>query len=106
VIDLDYWCRVLGHGPLYALDSTVAAFRVALSSWSVALARHQAAQTIDLFAELRNRHPEAVSAADVALGATRARTLALARAATYRALRARRDAAGIRKGRLRSIAAP
>lgn len=106
VIDLDYWCRILGHGPLYALDRTVASFRVALSSWSVALARKQATQTIDLFAELRNRHPEAVSGVDVALGTSRARTLALARAASYRVLRVRRDTADLRKGRLRSMAAP
>jgi glycosyltransferase involved in cell wall biosynthesis len=106
VIDLDYWCRVLGHGPLYALDTTVATFRVSLSSWSVELARHQAAQTVDLFAELRRRHSEAVSAGDVTIGTTRARVLALARAATYRTLRAGRDGAGFRTGRLRPIAAP
>src|SRR5204863_4119657 len=45
VIDLDYWCRALRLGALFALDSTVAAFRVSLSSWSVELTRHQAEQT-------------------------------------------------------------
>lgn len=89
VIDLDYWCRTLEHGPLYALEATVASFRVSLSSWSVALARHQAAQTSGLFTELRRCHPLAVSAADVAFGTARSRALALARAGTYRALKAR-----------------
>jgi hypothetical protein len=84
----------------------VASFRVALSSWSVELARYQAAQTIGLFTDLSTRHPGAVSAGDVALGATRASTTALARAATYRALRARRTVAGFRNERLRPIAAP
>jgi len=90
VIDLDYWCRALDHGGLYALDATVSLFRVSLSSWSVELARQQAAQTIDLFTELRRRRPDAVSSADVALGTARARALALARAGTYRVMEATR----------------
>jgi glycosyltransferase involved in cell wall biosynthesis len=89
VIDLDYWCRSLVQGPLLALDSTVAAFRVSLTSWSVELARHQAAQTVALFTEIRSQSPQSVSAADVAVGTARARALALARAGTYQVLRAR-----------------
>ena len=103
VIDLDYWCRSLQRGPLFALDSTVAAFRVSLMSWSVELARHQAAQTIGLFTDLRRCFPEAISAGDLALGTTRARTLALARAGTYRTLKAR---AGVANRVGRRVAVP
>jgi len=69
-------------------------------------AQPPAAQTIALFAELRTRRPDAVSAADEALGTTRARTLALARAGTYRTLKVARYGAAFRTGQLRPIAAP
>ncbi len=92
MIDLDYWCRLLRFGPLYAQPDVVGAFRVLDTSLSVALARDQSRQAIGLFRDLRNQWPGVISAGDLAVGSVRAVALATARSASYRALarRARR----------------
>lgn len=90
MIDLDYWCRMLRLGSLYADRRAVATFRVVGSSWSAQLAREQSRQAVDLLRELRRGDPASISAADLALGSTRAAALAAGRAASYRVLRWRR----------------
>jgi glycosyltransferase involved in cell wall biosynthesis len=86
MIDLDYWCRQLRFGSLFAQDETVAAFRVSLQSWSVDLVQHQSAQAISFFRELHRQNPAGVSKSDLAHGIVKAKVLASARAASYRAL--------------------
>lgn len=86
MIDLDYWCRMLRFGPLFAQEETVAAFRVSLQAWSVELVRQQSSQAIQLFGDLHRDSPASVAGQDVARGALRARTLAAARSASYRLL--------------------
>jgi glycosyltransferase involved in cell wall biosynthesis len=93
VIDLDYWCRLLRLGSLYAQPIVVAGFRVALGSWSVGLARRQSSQAAALFRELQARDPHTIRDADVLVGTVTARALAVARGTSYRLLA--RRAAGL-----------
>lgn len=86
VIDLDYWCRLLDAGSLYAMAQTLCAFRVSTGSWSAKLAKEQSAQVRKLYAGLRDRRPNAITAADVALGSAKAAAAAVARRALYRTL--------------------
>lgn len=58
LIDLDYWCRLLKTGDLFAIDEVLSAFRISNSSWSFELVRGQATQTralmYRLYSENRN----------------------------------------------------
>lgn len=89
VIDLDYWCRMLRFGPLFALAESIATFRVACTSWSVQLSRMQSSQTIELFKELRMKDPCIVHRYDFIVGVLRAKVLASLRATAYRVLNRR-----------------
>jgi glycosyltransferase involved in cell wall biosynthesis len=86
MLDVDYWCRMLRFGALFAQQDTVAAFRISAQAWSVELARHQSAQAAELFGDLRRDDPAGISAFDLACGRLRAGMLAAARSAGYRAL--------------------
>jgi len=86
MLDVDYWCRMLRFGRLYAQDETVAAFRVSAASWSVALVRDQGAQAAELFRDLR-RENDGITSYDLATGVVKARILGAGRALGYRALR-------------------
>lgn len=90
VIDLDYWCRMLRFGSLYAQPETVGAFRVTSTSLSVELMRQQSRQTVGFLKELRQEHETIVTGRDVAVGVARGMALAAARAAGYRLLQRRR----------------
>ncbi|MGH9037110.1 MAG: glycosyltransferase, partial [Acidimicrobiia bacterium] len=86
MIDLDYWCRMLSLGSLYAQRRVVGAFRVVSTSLSVALLRRQSVEAVGLFQELHRHDPDVVRRRDLALGSARAVALATARGVTYRAL--------------------
>lgn len=83
LIDVDLYVRVLGHGDLWAIPSALAAFRVSSTQWSVALARDQARQTIDLFRSIHQQRPDVVSDSDLAVGTVRAYALAASRRTAY-----------------------
>ncbi len=90
VIDLDLWIRLLLTGPAYALDETLAVFRVSRGQWSVSLARHQARQVRELFAELRTKPGLSVGRLDAAVGWVRAGWMAWLRRLAYLVIRLRR----------------
>lgn len=90
VIDLDLWIRLLLDGPAFALDDTLAVFRVSAGQWSVSLARHQARQVRDLFTELRARPEVSVGRFDAAVGWLRAGITAWMRRFAYLVIRLRR----------------
>ena len=83
LIDLDMYVRVLQMGDMWAIPRPLAAFRVSSTQWSVALARAQASQTVELFRGLRASDPALVSGLDLMVGATRAYALGAARRAAY-----------------------
>lgn len=83
LIDVELYLRVLRRGDLWASPSALAAFRVSSTQWSVALAREQARQTIDLFRRLHHDQPELVSRRDLVEGSARAYALAASRRAAY-----------------------
>jgi glycosyltransferase involved in cell wall biosynthesis len=89
VIDLDYWCRLLEHGDLYALDRPLCAFRLSQDSWSVTLARRQGAQLRALLRGLRAQEPGAAGPFAVAAGSVRTELIARGRRLLYAALRHR-----------------
>ncbi len=91
MIDLEYWCRMLELGPLYAQPATVGAFRVALTSLSFQLVRRQNREALGLFRNLRQRRPEWVGRQDLVQAAVRSAALAMGRAVAYRVV-ARRGA--------------
>jgi len=90
VIDLDLWIRLLLEGPAFALDETLAVFRVSAGQWSVSLARLQARQVRELFAELRTRPEVSVGPSDAAVGWFRAGVTAWMRRLAYLVVRLRR----------------
>ena len=90
VIDLDLWIRLLLEGPAFALDETLAVFRVSAGQWSVSLARQQARQVRELFAELRARPEVSVGTLDAAVGWFRAGITAWMRRLAYLVVRLRR----------------
>ncbi len=90
VIDLDMWTRLLFEGPAYALDETLAVFRVSAGQWSMSLARQQAGQMRGLFSELRTRPGVSVGRFDAAVGWFRAGITAWMRRLAYLVIRLRR----------------
>lgn len=86
VIDLDYWCRLLAVGDVYALGERMGAFRISRGSWSVSLSRAQGAETRALFREVGDWYPEWVGRGDLVLGGVKAAGLRRARGLVYRGL--------------------
>jgi hypothetical protein len=80
-MDVDFYCRVLEHGDLYAIRESLASFRTHPGSASAALAREQTAQTLALMKDVSERPNSQVGRADLAVGALRARLLPRARRA-------------------------
>jgi glycosyltransferase involved in cell wall biosynthesis len=83
MIDVDMWCRLLTSGDLYFIRKTLCAFRTSSDTLSGRLAREQAEQAKAFFQELRERHPDSVSAFDVRIGKAKAAMLARARRLAY-----------------------
>lgn len=95
MIDLDYWCRMLKLGPLWAQRGTVGAFRVVSTSLSVQLRGRQSREAVSLFRELREG-TDGVSRLDLAEGAARAISMNALRSVGYQALQLRRRVRGAR----------
>lgn len=81
LMDVDFCCRVLEQGDLYAIPEPLASFRTHAGSASAALVRDQTAQTLALMSEVSERPSSQVGEADLAVGALRARLLPRARRA-------------------------
>ncbi len=89
VIDLATYARVLLRGDLYAVDASLAAFRISDSQWSVELAESQAEQVLAFHEALAATTPGLLSRADLARGRFMTRSLVRARRLVYLALRRR-----------------
>ena len=83
LIDMDLYVRVLGRGPLVALDRTLAAFRVSRSQWSVALVAEQGRQAHRFHRQLREAGQPGLSEWDARVGMGRAYGNAVARRLLY-----------------------
>jgi glycosyltransferase involved in cell wall biosynthesis len=83
LIDQATYCRVLLQGDLVAVPGPLAAFRVSVGQWSVALAREQARSAAEMHRQLREHDPTLLSATDVRVGNAMARLRALQRRAFY-----------------------
>ncbi len=88
-IDLATYARVLLQGNLYALDRSLAAFRLRAGQWSVALAKEQARQVVAFHTALAREYPGLLSRTDLRRGRVMALALARARRVVYRGLRRR-----------------
>jgi glycosyltransferase involved in cell wall biosynthesis len=93
MIDLEYWCRMLRFGPLFAQDCTVGKFRVIDSSLSAHLIREQRRQAVALFRTLR-QEDSSLAWIDYSIGSARSAALAGARAVVYRLLGTQPSRAG------------
>jgi glycosyltransferase involved in cell wall biosynthesis len=89
VIDEATYALVLLRGDLYAVDRSLAAFRVSDQQWSVELADRQAQQVRAFHDALAARAPGLVSRGDLRRGALMATGLARARHTVYRVLHRR-----------------
>ena len=94
VIDEATYALVLLKGDVFALDDSLAAFRISAGQWSVELADQQAAQVVAFHEALAQRVPGLLSRADLAVGAAMARGLSVARRLVYLALARRMSASG------------
>lgn len=92
LIDVDMYVKSLQHGALAALPTTLAAFRVSNTQWSVALVREQARQTVAFNRRLAASWPTLTSW-DVGTGNARAYVNAASRRFAYLLWSARMDPA-------------
>ena len=83
IIDEASYVNVLLEADFFALDQSLAGFRLSAGQWSVSLARHQSAQVIGFHQALALRAPELLSRADLVRGNTMARALAYTRRMAY-----------------------
>ena len=89
LIDQASYARVLLAGPMIGLDAVLSGFRVNAGQWSMALARQQAAQTIEFHHAFAEEHPGVLTDSDIRFGDRRARFAALGRRAFYALYRRR-----------------
>ena len=89
LIDETTYARVLLEGDFYAVDESLAGFRISDTQWSVRLMRQQAEQAASFHNWLRVEHPDVVSRADVMIGDLQAARMALMRRMAYVYLRNR-----------------
>jgi hypothetical protein len=83
VIDIDYWLRLLRWGPLVAVPSTHAAFRVSGASWSKTLVKEQGRQFAEFIDRLDGQQEWDLSPADVRIGKARSYVNGFLRRAFY-----------------------
>jgi glycosyltransferase involved in cell wall biosynthesis len=88
-IDVATYARVLLRGDLYAVDKSLAAFRISAGQWSVELAEQQAEHVVAFHAALAARTPGLLSHLDLRRGRFMALTLSRARRLVYAGLRKR-----------------
>ncbi len=84
VVDLDYWFRLLRHGQAYYVDTPLSAFRVSLTSWSVAIGNAQSTDFTQFVRRISATPGFAPSALDRGLGRLRAPMYSWLRAVVYR----------------------
>ena len=89
VIDEATYARVLLRGDLYAVDKSLAAFRISDHQWSVELAEEQARQVVAFHSALAERTPGLLSRNDLRRGRLMALALGRARRLVYAGLRRR-----------------
>jgi glycosyltransferase involved in cell wall biosynthesis len=83
LIDVDMYVRCLTRGSLVAMPTSLAAFRVSSTQWSVDLMREQAKQTVSFNSRVAASYPGLLSKADLRLGRARAYLTALQRRVAY-----------------------
>jgi len=83
VIDEATYVQVLLRGDFLGIGSSLAAFRLSSSQWSVHLAREQSRQVIGFHHRLAGDNPGLLSRADLRRGDARARGMAYARRLAY-----------------------
>lgn len=89
LIDEDMYVRVLALGDLYAIDKSLATFRLSNSSWSLSLARQQAVQNREFHRLVRTRFEGVISSRDERIGRVRVEMNVWARRIAYFLLRRR-----------------
>jgi len=83
IIDEASYVNILLKTDFYALDRSLAGFRLSAGQWSVNLAREQSTQVIGFHQELAARAPALLSRTDLVRGNTRARAMAYTRRLAY-----------------------
>jgi hypothetical protein len=83
VIDLATYVNVLLRGDFLGIDTSLAAFRLSSSQWSVRLAREQSDQVIGFHHRLAGDASGLLSRTDLFRGDARARAMAYARRLAY-----------------------
>jgi len=83
LVDVDMYARVLADWDAYALDETLASFRMSASSWSNRSHRVQAADARRLLRDIASVPAHGITRSTLALGLARASALGRARQAVF-----------------------
>ena len=83
VIDEASYVKVLLESDFYALDQSLAGFRLSAGQWSVDLARQQSSQVVGFHQALAQRVPTLLSRTDLVRGNIMARAMAYTRRLAY-----------------------
>jgi glycosyltransferase involved in cell wall biosynthesis len=83
-LDLEFWCRLLRHGDLYAIPDPLCSFRVTKGSWSVAIASGQAEEFGRFIETVARERGFGISRMDMFLGRLHARRQGWMRSVFYR----------------------
>ncbi|MCU1490066.1 MAG: hypothetical protein JWM85_1471 [Acidimicrobiaceae bacterium] len=88
-IDIEFYLRCVARSWAVVDEQVICCFRVSPGQLSARLASTQARELRDLFSELAQRYPDAISAGDVRRGAVRSHLLTQARRILYQQMRLR-----------------
>lgn len=83
-IDLNYWCRLLRHGDLYALNAPLASFRLSKQSWSSLIGSQQYRHFWQFIDQQQALASPRISPQEVLLGKSKAFLLAFLRLASFK----------------------
>jgi glycosyltransferase involved in cell wall biosynthesis len=89
LIDQASYTRIMMHGDMVAIPSSLASFRISAGQWSVRLMKEQAMQAVAFHEDLHARVPGLLSRTDLVIGNAKARAMAVMRRLAYAWLRRR-----------------
>lgn len=88
-IDLDFWLKLLNYGKLFAIQESLAGFRVSGSAWSVKMGNEQGKQARQFIGQLKSEYPSEFNQLNYSISLLKATLLGFSRQTLYSSLRLR-----------------